>query len=195
MPVSPGQDWGRSAPLPPGAPVAENDAELAGCGAPVVGLLGGDMARTLGASGNRSRLGEASAVTLPVDMGEATLDGVVHRFAAHLVLRGRYWRSGPAIAVMNAEWHGKWDMAPRGHPNDGFLDVVDMSLTVGERLRMGSRLRTGTHMPHPRITCRRVREESWRFVRPRFAWVDGKPVGRVRDVAVRCIPDAVDVVI
>ena len=46
---------------------------------------------------------------------------------AHVVARGGgpWWR-GPIVAVMNADRLGRWDVAPRAHPNDGRLDVVEV---------------------------------------------------------------------
>ena len=27
------------------------------------------------------------------------------------------------LAVMNAQWIGRWDVAPKGHPNDGMVEA------------------------------------------------------------------------
>ena len=65
MTIEKGRPWGEAATLPVGAPVARSDAELraliepawrAGEPVPVVGLLGGDLCRTLGGPGDRARL-------------------------------------------------------------------------------------------------------------------------------------------
>ncbi len=37
---------------------------------------------------------------------------------------------------MNAQFLGRWDVAPRGHPNDGRLDVLDADLPLDERLQV-----------------------------------------------------------
>ena len=63
---------------------------------------------------------------------------------------------GRVVAVMNAQWIGRWDVAPKGHPNDGMVDVLDGNLGLDDRLKVRSRLITGTHVPHPGIAQARV---------------------------------------
>ena len=92
---------------------------------------------------------------LPVDLGAVLLDGRLHWFVAHLVSRHGWWR-GRVVAAMNAQYLGRWDVAPRGHPNDGRLDVLDADLPFDERLQVRARLKAGTHVPHPRIDERHV---------------------------------------
>src|SRR4029450_5976164 len=106
---------------------------------PPLGLLGGDLCRTLGGRGDEARLRSPEATRLPVDLGAVLLDGRLHWFVAHLIAR-RGWWSGRIVAAMNAEYLGPWDVAPRSHPNDGRLDTLDGDLPVGERLKARRRL-------------------------------------------------------
>ncbi|HWI03281.1 MAG TPA: hypothetical protein VNT52_05550, partial [Acidimicrobiales bacterium] len=46
---------------------------------PALGLLGGDLCRTLGGGGGR---GELQGIRFTVDLGEALLDGRLHLFVA-----------------------------------------------------------------------------------------------------------------
>ena len=94
---------------------------------------------------------------------------------------------------MNAEFIGEWDIAPRGHPNDGRAEVfdVDASMSVRERLAARRRLPTGTHVPHPKIRTRSIRSDVWQFERPLEVTVDGRRVGRGIDARGRpSSPDA-----
>jgi diacylglycerol kinase family enzyme len=134
---------------------------------------------------------------LPVDAGRAVVDGQEHWFVAHLVARNSWWR-GEIVAVMNAQFIGRWDVAPRSHPNDGRLDVVhvDASMSVRARGQARRRLITGTYLPHPQIASRRVAEHSVTMTRPVDIWLDGVRVARgVRQLSVRCVPDAFSVVV
>lgn len=203
MTIRAGQPWGEQRPLPPDAPVCRSDAELAalvgehrraGRELPTVGLLGGDLCRTLGGTGDIRRLTGASAMTLPVDVGAALVDGCLHWFVAHLVAR-RSWWTGRVVAVMNAEWIGAWDVAPRGHPNDGRVDVVDGALPLGDRLKARARLRTGTHVPHPSLREERTKACQFEFAPALDVWLDGIRVGRARTLSVRVEPDALRVVV
>jgi hypothetical protein len=167
MAVERGVPWGAPGPLPEGAVVVDGDAEVgpllearrrAHEELPTVGLAGGDLCRTLGGRGDRRRLESGDVTLASVDVGEVLLDGRVRFFVAHAVVRGpSLWR-GPVVAAMNAQFVGHWDVAPRSHPGDGVLDVVEVEagMGVGERWKAWRRLRSGTHVPHPSISVRRV---------------------------------------
>jgi len=98
---------------------------------------------------------------------------------------------------MNAQFLGRYDVAPRGHPNDGAVEVLDVdpALGVADRVKAWRRLPTGTHVPHPDITVRRVRAQQETFDPPLTVWLDGVRVGDVRNVSLRVEPDAVVVVV
>jgi diacylglycerol kinase family enzyme len=96
---------------------------------------------------------------------------------------------------MNAEFLGDWDVAPRGHPNDGRAEVVevDASMRIRDRLAARGRLRAGAHLPHPDISTRSIRSASWTFERPMQVIVDGHGLGRAREITLRVVPDAATV--
>lgn len=203
MTVERGLSWGRREPLPPHGVIVRSDAEARavveshrrrGEPIPPLGLVGGDLCRTLGGTGDPDRLRSSEAMSFPVDLGAAVLDGTLHWFVAHLVARRSWWH-GRIVAAMNAEWLGDWDLGPRSHPNDGLLDISDGDLPLGDRLKARSRLRTGAHLPHPGIRTQRV--PAWNDVlSPALdVWLDGERVGRASRVAVRVEADALVVVV
>ncbi len=164
MTIERGASWGSARPLPDDGVIARSDADAAaavasararGVGIPSVGLLAGDLCRTVGGNGDERRLQSADAVTLPVDIAEVELDGGPHVFLAHVVARRSWWHGRVWIA-MNAEWLGDWDVAPRAHPGDGLLDVFDVTLSLRDRIKARRRVRTGTHVPHPDIAQTRA---------------------------------------
>ncbi len=204
-----GQGWGAPGPLAAGGAVASNDAQVrsivegarrAGVAPPAVGLLGGDLCRTLGGTGDRNRLFSGDAMSFAVDVGTAVVDGERHWFVAHLVgrragLAGLRGLRGRVLAVMNAEWLGSWDVATRSHPGDGRLDVIDADLSFSQRLAARRRLPTGTHVPHPSIHERRVASWEAELDRPMEIWLDGVRVGRGRHLAVAVEHEALTVVV
>jgi hypothetical protein len=203
MTISKGAPWGEAGPLGEDGVVVGSDAEArraveaarrAGEPFPELGLLGGDLCRTVGGRGDRARLSTPDAVRLPVDLGVALLDGVHHHFVAHLVVRRSWWR-GRVVAVMNAQWIGAWDVAPRSHPDDGLLDVFDADLSLDDRLKARRRLATGTHVPHPGIRQERVSALQLDLDRPTPVWLDGERVAAARTISVRLEPDALTVVV
>jgi diacylglycerol kinase family enzyme len=130
-----------------------------------------------------------------VDLGSVRLDGEQHWFVAHLVVRGATWWRGRVLAVMNAQWYGRWDVAPKSHPNDGLLDTFDSDLRFDDRLKARRRLPTGTHVPHPGIAQQRVRTATFELARPGRVELDGVDVGRVRTLEVSVEPDALTCVV
>jgi hypothetical protein len=197
--IEKGRDWGRHGPLPAGAVVVRTDSEAravieaarrAGDRVPPLGLLGGDLCRTLGGTGDEDRLRSADALQVPVDLGAVLVDGRLHWFLAHLVARRGWWR-GRVVAAMNAQWLGGWTVAPRAHPNDGVLDVLDAQLGVGDRLKARSRLRSGTHVPHPGIKQRRTTAIQVDLDPALPILLDGDPLGPARALSIRVEPDAV----
>ena len=105
--------------------------------------------------------------------------------------------AGRVVAVMNAQFLGTWDVAPRSHPNDGRLDVVDVapSLSGTDRWRARRRLPSGTHVPHPAITVRQTSTWTTTFDEPTPVWLDGERVGEVVELSVRVEPDALVLVV
>jgi hypothetical protein len=156
---------------------------------PPLGLLGGDLCKTLGGTGDEGRLHSEAAMQLPVDLGAVLLDGRLHFFVAHLVSRHGWWR-GRVVAAMNAQYLGRWDVAPRGHPNDGRLDVLDADLPFDERLQVRGRLKAGTHVPHPRIDERHVTALQLDLDRPTPVYLDGEAAGSATQLSLRMEPDA-----
>ncbi len=153
---------------------------------PALGLTGGDLCRTLGGPGQL-------ATVFTVDVGAVLIDGRLHWFVAHLIARSTGW--GHAVAAMNAQWRGSWNLGPRAHPNDGLLDVFESRLGIADRFKVRARLGAGTHLPHPGITQRRVPAVQFEFAKPTSVELDGELVAQARTLSIRVEPDAMKVVV
>jgi hypothetical protein len=163
---------------------------------PTVGLAGGDLMRTLGGRGDASRFDGGEPIPhLPVDIVSVVADDARESlFVAHLVARRSWWR-GVVTAAMNAQFHGQWDVAPRSHPNDGRVDVViaGADLGVQQRWMARSRLKLGTHVPHPSISVRQHASVTIDLAPSTPVWLDGERWGSATRLALTVHPDALTV--
>jgi hypothetical protein len=204
MTIRRGDAWGVVGPVPRGLVIVASDAELrrvvcaardARATVPPCGLVGGDLMRTIGGTGDASRFDAGEVVAMSVDVVRVTTDeGRVSWFVAHLVARRSWWR-GRVVAAMNAELLGRWDVAPRSHPNDGRVDVLELSARLGPRQRWAVRRRlpSGAHLPHPDIAVRAGPSVVVDLERPVPLQLDGVAWGRARRVELTVEPDALTV--
>jgi len=202
--IARGQGWGTVGALPAGGVVVSSDAEAravvtgarqAGTEVPAIGLLGGDLCRTLGGVGDEDRLRRGPATVVSCDLGSALVDGRLGYFVAHLVARRRGWRGGGFVA-MNAAWLGTWNLGPSAHPGDGWLDTYHARLGLRQALAVRARLPLGAHLPHPGITARRTRALQVDLDAALPVLLDGEAVGPpARSLSVRVEPDALTVVV
>jgi diacylglycerol kinase family enzyme len=87
-------------------------------------------------------------------------------------------------------------VAPRSHPGDGLLDVleVEAGFGAGDRWKAWRRLRSGTHVPHPGIAVRRVPAVQL-DVGGRTVLLDGVRVEPAEALSIRLRPDALRVAV
>jgi hypothetical protein len=198
MTIRKGEPWGAAVPADPARPVLTDDSALhrwvnqhrhAGTPVAPASLLGGDLARTCG-GGHAATVGvTVTRVTLDivrVEMAERTA-----WMTSHLIARRDWWRGGVAMA-MNAQFLGAYDVTPRSHPNDGRVDIVevDPSMSVRARLQARSRARSGSHLPHPLLRTRSVRDTELSFPRALEVVIDGIPYGSTDHLRLVVEPDA-----
>jgi len=200
MTVRKGEVWGSTGPAPDGLVFAGSDAELfalvngardRGEPIPAIGLHGGDLWRTVGGIDDPDRF-QGDVAALPVDIVRVDIGTRVAWSAAHVIARRwRGWR-GPVVAVMNGQYVGRNDVAPRAHPGDGVLDVVEVDASMGlrERWQARGRLPLGTHVPHRSIAIRRVRTATIDLGTTLPVAVDGQRIGSSRRLVIDVEPDA-----
>jgi hypothetical protein len=205
MTIVRGAPWGENGPLPgdgivvadvAAASAAVDAARHAGRALPPIGFVGGDVCRTLGGRGDPARLHTPDATRATIDLLAVQLDDGPERAAvAHVVARGRTWLRGPLVLAMNAAWLGRWNVAPRAHPNDGLVDVVRADPSTGDRLKARRRLPLGTHVPHPAIRIERTAATVIELGRSTGVWIDGRRAGTARRLTLRVQPDALRVTV
>ena len=174
---------------PPGAGPAAAPSPPLGGGSVAASEAAGRGAETVDPA---AAAGLAAGTRVRVDAGAALVDGRLCWFVAHLVARRSWWR-GRVLVVANAAFMGSGNVAPRAHPGDGRLDVLDASLRLGARIRARSRLAAGAHVPHPDIAQRRVAAAQFDLDPALDVYGDGLRLGRAAAVSVRVEPAALEV--
>lgn len=190
MTIRPGEEWGTPVERPDDLGVAASDREVVSMVTedpqrPVT-VRGGDLFRSIGSPPKRSEM-----VSVDVDLIDIELDGDPYVAVSHVLLYDSLWLHR-IIVVANVSNVGNWNVAPRAHPNDGKLDVLDVPKSFGLRQRFQARRRVmhGTHVPHPDLSYERVTEASWTFDKPMPCRIDGAFPINASQVTVKVRPDA-----
>ncbi|HUF96874.1 MAG TPA: hypothetical protein VMM60_02020 [Ilumatobacter sp.] len=196
MTISKGAEWGEPVTRAADLPVVTSDAALAAHDpdAGAVGLAGGDIFRSVGSPEPRT-----DSMRLPLDRLAVTFDRQIAVAVAHVVLRrtGPFaWWRGELLAICNADFVGRWNVAPRAHPNDGRFDALHVTkMSLRDRWAAKARLPQGTHVPHPGIAVRTATDASWEFAHPMRITIDGVDRGTCTQVRVAIEPDALAIIV
>ena len=205
MTIRRGESWGSAVEPPAGLTVVRDGAELGryvterrrqGTKPDHVGIAAGDLARTMG-GGTPWRFNGVVVKGL-IDIVRVEAEGEVACAASHVVGRRLSSRfRGEVLFVMNAQFLGPYDIAPRGHPNDGRVEVLKVASSMSWRVRRRAlqRALTGTHVPHPLISTSVVSTSPLEvvFERPLDVWLDGTKWLRTRSVTFTVEADALEV--
>ncbi len=197
MTIRKGEPWGEPAVCPVELRVVSTDRDLRewvvwhrtrGEAIGEIGVAGGDLARTCGGASQA----HPSSARVTLDAIRVTLDDRQPTWGvAHVVAR-RGWLRDEVAMIMNAQFYGAYDIAPRSHPNDGKLDLmrVDSAMEWRERMQARQRARTGTHVPHRHLSSKSSTAFDLHFDRPMVVWIDGVRCGTAHRLQVSVEPDA-----
>ena len=203
MAIERGQQWGSQLVVPVDLVQASSDVELAeyiARGKKNIAVTDGDMWRTIGAGAQVVAAGEM-AMCLPIDVMKVDyqIDGIATTklAVAHVVTRESNtrggWLRGEVSVIANAQFLDRWDIAPRGHPNDGRVELTQVNRAMGVRQRVAARprLRTGTHIPHPLIETKSVKSFERCFAQEsrQILWIDRQCIGRVQRLSIEVMSD------
>jgi hypothetical protein len=121
-------------------------------------------------------------------------DKVIRRcFVGHAFVRSNPF-FGQTIAILNTSFIGNRDWAPRAHPNDGKLDIVelDSSMNIRQRLTAFRLMKSGSHLPHPKIRYTQVNEYVIDCQFSASISIEGVRLGAIKKCDFKVLPDAVN---
>ena len=133
-------------------------------------VIHGSIAKALGVTSNVSESNARALVThvlidlLQVEFGttDAQDQPTSIVVAGSIVLQHRTLLKTHHIISNSGIVRGR-DVLPRAHPNDGYVDVleIDEAITTRQRLSAWHRAKTGSHLPHPQLRASRSTEFEW----------------------------------
>jgi hypothetical protein len=205
--MKPGEVWGEACDAAPDIEVEGSDRNLALAVARHPGALvrfvpgpSSQLARAVGIRPD----GELLRWAVPMD-ALCLDDG---RVAVNMVVLGtppermrRFTRTFPldreggakpvlCAVLANGQFRHNQDLVPRGHPGDGVAELHLYRVPKEQRAALRARLAHGTHLPHPDIEQRRVKEFKLRSLRPVRLELDTTPAGTTKSLTITLIPNA-----
>jgi hypothetical protein len=161
----------------------------------VVVVTGGDLHRGVGQPRPKNEGDECTI--LPVDAMEVRVTTPAgetsQRWAVAHVCAGRFGRRSGFAGVVNAGFVDGLNLAPRGHPGDGRVELilVDRAMPWRQRAAARRRARTGSHVPHPSVHITAVTEWECERVGHEMLFIDGVDAGAWWKVSVLVRPGRV----
>lgn len=192
--ITRGEQWGVPSTRDPRDLHVNGDRELAVSSTDIrLIVTGGDIAHSLGDPPPPDIGGNCTEVPIDALRVLITLkNGSTHtQIAASHVMIGR-WLRGRLVCVSNGGFIGPWNVSPRAHPNDGFLDLMSLDSSMGLQQRLLARKKSvlGTHTPHPLVETSRTRSiEFSSLSRSEPLHIDGQRIRSWSSVRVEIVPD------
>ncbi len=133
-------------------------------------VIQGSIAQALGITANDSESDARELVThvlidlLQVEFGTTdTQDNPTSIVVAGSIVLQHHTLLKTHLIVSNSGIVRGRDVLPRAHPNDGYVDVlnIDEAITTRQRLSAWRRSSTGSHLPHPQLRASRSTEFEW----------------------------------
>ena len=206
MTIRKGQEWGHFEERPSDLQLVADDVAACEVVSKCViessstlnlSILKSDMARTLGITGATNL--NSQMLCTRFDVIEATYVLTKSEETIRRCFIGRAFISeklffGRTIAVLNSSFVGNRDWAPKAHPNDGKLDLVelDSSMNIRQRLTAHRLMKSGSHLPHPQIRYNQLSEYEYATDRSASLSIEGVRIGSIRHCFFRVLPDAVN---
>ena len=133
-------------------------------------VISGSIAQALGITSKDSSSSSAALVThVLIDLLQIefrttkTKDQILRMVVAGSIMLQSHTLLNTHLIISNSGIVRGRDVLPRAHPNDGFVDVleIDEAMTTRQRLSAWRRAKTGSHLPHPQLRASRSPEFEW----------------------------------
>jgi hypothetical protein len=206
MTIRKGQDWGAFESRPSGLKVVVDDIaaselitnQYLNFEMPLrISILNSGLSRTLGIKHSSPRSNQMLCTKFDVIEANYTptdsLEVSRRCFVGNAFInRNRFF--GKTIAILNSSFVGNQDWAPKAHPNDGKLDLIEFesSMSIRQRLTAFKLMKSGAHLPHPKIRYRQVSEFEFSDERSATLSIEGRRICSIKRCVFTVLPDAVN---
>ncbi|MFM8954990.1 MAG: hypothetical protein ACKOH9_04280 [Actinomycetota bacterium] len=203
MTIKRGQDWGQLVERPDRLHVFDDDSSFGSFlsdnraldwSSMNFAILKSEAARDLGLSGARTDSSQMLRTSFDLIEVQAQVGDLrITRFLVGQAVLGNGFFRGRTVGVFNVSFHAGRDWAPRAHPNDGKMDVVEFAkdMKFAQRFAAYRKLKTGSHLPHPDVSYHQSTAYEYDDLRATRLTVDSLDLGAVKTCTFQVIVDAV----
>ena len=203
MTIKRGQDWGQLVERPDRLQIFDDDSSFGSFlsdnraldwSSMNFAILKSEAARDLGLSGARTESSQMLRTSFDLIEVQAQVGDLrITRFLVGQAVLGNGFFRGRTVGVFNVSFHAGRDWAPRAHPNDGKMDVVEFAedMKFAQRFAAYRKLKTGSHLPHPDISYHQSTAYEYDDLRATRLTVDSLDLGAVKTCTFQVIVDAV----
>lgn len=203
MTIKRGQDWGQLVERPDRLHIFDDDSSFGSFlsdnraldwSSMNFAILKSEAARDLGLSGARTDSSQMLRTSFDLIEVQAQVGDLrITRFLVGQAVLGNGFFRGRTVGVFNVSFHAGRDWAPRAHPNDGKMDVVEFAkdMKFAQRFAAYRKLKTGSHLPHPDISYHQSNQYQFDDLRATRLTVDSLDLGAVKTCTFQVIVDAV----
>ena len=206
MTIRKGQEWGHFENRPDDLQVVADDFSASklitnqspDLKAPLkISIVNSGLSRTLGIKNglhNSEQMLCTKFDVIEANYTSANSETVTRRCFIGNAFIYKNWLFGTTIAVLNSSFVGNRDWAPKAHPNDGKFDVVELetSMNLRQRLTAFRLMKSGSHLPHPKIRYTQATEYVFSDEKPLSMSIEGVRLGAVTNCVFKVLPDAVN---
>ena len=203
MPISPGSAWGEPCSTPSDLLRLSSDREVGiflrdhdarQIHSKKISYQKGDLIKVLGLDDLRKGIQCLRVILDAIYVEYVDTEGNSHHdvCVGSLHIGSRFLRGAISIASNSGYWRGR-EVAPRSHPNDGKLDIVEISAAMNwtQRRMAWNKALTGSHIPHPLIQYSQGEFFQWSGKDKRLV-IDGQFVAQVQKVSCRVQSDCLE---
>ncbi|MEI7971059.1 MAG: hypothetical protein WCI10_00795 [Actinomycetota bacterium] len=204
MPITPGSPWGITSTVPDHAMQIDSDRQLGTflrdnaaqqIHNQTFFVQSGDILKVLGVSKRTGKTNRLRVVIDAISVSYTDADGHEHTDVCigSLSIARRFFRGAISVITNSGFWKQR-EVAPRAHPNDGKLDIFEVSgaMRRSQRRLMWQKTALGTHLPHPLLAYSQGEFFNWSGS-PQRLTIDGQFVAWVTQVSCRIQSDCVQV--